>query len=305
MKTFKKDILIKGVPKEVDCLEIDGQTFMVYRGMTRVACLEDEWFDDVTDPKSIISALKTPPFRVDIFTFWQRFPHIAPRFAYYHEFEPVGVLPVQTYDHWFKNVLNSKTRNMIRKSEKLGVQVIEAQFDDQFIRGVTEIFNETPVRQGRPFWHYGKSFGIVKQQFSRYLFREHLIGAYLGSEMIGFMMLPHTKDYMLTGQILSKINHRDKAPNNALIAMAVKLCEKHKIPHLIYPNWGTGSFADFKRHCGFVRTLIPRYFVPITRRGQLALRMGLHRGLKDALPEMVKEKLKALRRAYLERRASA
>lgn len=302
MKIYKKEILIKGAPKEIDCLEIGGQTFIVLRGLARVAYLEDEWFEDITDPNFVIMSLKSSPFRVDILNFWQRFPYTAPRFDYYHEFDSIGVLPVQSYDHWFKNILKSPVRAMIRKSEKLGVRVRETEFDDEFVQGVTEIFNETPVRQGKPFWHYGKNFETVKQQFSRYLFRERLIAAYWGSEMIGFMMLPYTKDYMLIGQFLSKIKHRDKAPNNALMAMAVRLCEKEGIPHLIYPNWGTGSFADFKRHCGFVRIFIPRYFVGISLWGKLLLQARLHRGFKEALPDSVKEFLKSLRGAYFNRR---
>jgi len=264
MKTIRKEILIKGKPKEVTCVEFDGQTFMVSRGTTRVACLEEEWFENITDPKPIISALKTSPRRIDILTFRQPFTNIAPNYDYHCKFEPIGVLPIQTYDHWFKSVINAKTRNMVRKSEKKGLVVTEAKFDDEFVRGITEIFNETPIRQGRKFWHYGKNFQTVKEQFSRYLFREFLIGAYYDGELIGFMMLPYTKNYALTGQILSKIKHRDKATNNALIAMAVKMCENKKIPNLIYPNWGEGSFAAFKRHCGFSRVLIPRYFVPLT-----------------------------------------
>ena len=39
---------------------------------------------------------------------------------------------------------------------------------------MTAIFNEAAIRQGRPFWHYGKDFETVKRQFSRYLAREHM-----------------------------------------------------------------------------------------------------------------------------------
>jgi len=30
---------------------------------------------------------------------------------------------------------------------------------------MTAIFNESPTRQGRKFWHYGKDFATVKKQF--------------------------------------------------------------------------------------------------------------------------------------------
>ena len=58
-----------------------------------------------------------------------------------------------------------------------------------FVRGMTSIFNETPIRQGRPFLHYGKDFETVKREFSRFLFREEIFGAYVGEELVGFIML--------------------------------------------------------------------------------------------------------------------
>jgi hypothetical protein len=303
MKTFRKELLIKGMPKTVECIEIDNQVYNVFEGLARIACFEEEWHEDVRDPKRVIAELRNAPCKADIFMFWQRFPNTTPLYNYYCEFEPIGILPIQTYDQWFKNILNAKARNKVRKAEKLGVQVVETEFDDEFVHGITKIFNETPIRQGKRFWHYGKNFDTVKEQFSKYLFREILIGAYLRNEMIGFMMLPVTKDYAVTGQFLSMIAHRDKAPNNALLARAVRLCEEKKIPYLIYPNWGSGSFAEFKRHCGFTRVLVPRYYVPLNSRGHMVLRLGLHRGLKEALPEPLREKLKVLRRTWLEHTA--
>ena len=42
-------------------------------------------------------------------------------------------------------------------------------FDDEFITGMTRIFNETPVRQGRRFWHYGKDFDTVRSSLHEIL----------------------------------------------------------------------------------------------------------------------------------------
>src|SRR5712691_10673192 len=166
---------------------------------------------------------------------------------------------------------------------------------------MTEIFNETPVRQGRRFWHYGKDFDTVKRQFSRYLFRETLIAAYFRGEFIGFVMLGDAGRYGVTGQIISKIRHRDKATNNALIAKAVEVCERKKLAYLVYLYWGSGSLAEFKRRCGFVETRVPRYYVPLTQTGRLILRVGLHRGWKELLPPPLRERLKTLRRWWLGR----
>ena len=61
-----------------------------------------------------------------------------------------------------RHQIKSRVRNQIRKAEKEGLVVKEVPYDDDFVRGMTAIFNESPVRQGRPFWHYGKSFETVK-----------------------------------------------------------------------------------------------------------------------------------------------
>ena len=90
-----------------------------------------------------------------------------------------------------------------------------ATFDDRFVEGMTSIFNETPIRQGRRYLHYGKDFETVKRQFSRFLFREEIFGAYMGEELVGFIMVGDAGKYACLGQIISKIAYRDLAPNNA------------------------------------------------------------------------------------------
>jgi hypothetical protein len=187
---------------------------------------------------------------------------------------------------------------LIRKVEKEGVVVRETTFDDDFVKGMTAIFNEAPVRQGRRFWHYGKDFATVKQQFSRYLYREHMIGAYEGDQMIGFIMLGNAGRYGVLGQIISSLKHRDKATNNALVAKAVEVCARVGLQHLVYLFWNDNSLSEFKRRCGFEQTLVPRYYIPLTLKGRLALRMGAHRGWRGMLPDGMKGRLKQLKTSW-------
>jgi len=194
---------------------------------------------------------------------------------------------------------------MIRKSQKAGVEVRETTFDDEFVRGIVEIFNETPVRQGRSFWHYGKNFETVKREFSTYLFREYLIGAYLGNELIGFVMLADAGRFGVLGQFISKVAHRDKGTNNALIAKTVEVCEQRNLPYLNYTDWRDSTLVDFKRYSGFEEMKLPRYFVPLTIKGKLALRFGFeryHRGWKEMLPPPIRARLKKLRSLWLSSR---
>ena len=296
---FTKETLINGNPGRIRCIKIGDQIFSISRGPLTVVRLEDEWYEDVDDPQVVISALKAnTAFKPDLLTFWQRMPDVLPQHLFHQEWEEIAVLPVTSYDHWWNHQIKSRVRNLIRKAEKAGVVVKQTSYDDDFVRGMTAIFNETSVRQGRQFWHYGKNFETVKSQFSRYLFREQMIGAYYQGEMIGFMMLGDAGKFGITGQIISSIKHRDKAPNNALIAKAVEVCEERKLDYLIYFFWSDDSLAEFKRRCGFEKVKVPRYYVPLTWKGELALKCGAHRGLRAMLPRAAKNPLKGLRRIW-------
>lgn len=304
LRAFTKETLVDGRPAKIRCVEVGRQTYVISKGLVSVAQLEDEWFEDVTDPESVIKTLtKATDVRPDIFSFWQRVPDGKPRYAYPLEWESLAVLPVSTYEHWFNKQIKGTTRNMIRKSQKAGIQVRNCTFNDDFVRGMTEIFNETPVRQGRAFWHYGKDFETVKRQFSRFLSREDLIGAYCGNELAGFVMLGNAGNFGLLGQFLSKLSHRDKAINNALIAHSVQTCEKRKLPYLVYGYWGGSSLGDFKHNSGFTELRVPRYFVPLTTKGRLALQLRLHKGWKTVVPLQVTNLLKKARKSVLEFRA--
>ena len=208
----------------------------------------------------------------------------------------------QRRSKWFAKKLSSRLRSQLRKAKKDGLEIRETAFDDDFARGMTEIFNESPARQGRKFWHYGKDVATVRQQFSRYLHREDMIGAYYQGELIGLIMLGNAGQCAYPGQIISKVAHRDKMTNNALIEKAVEICARKKIGWLVYFYWTNDSLAEFKRRCGFEEVKVPRYFVPLTAKGKLMLKLGLHRGWAAAVPARVKTPLKKLRKLWNERK---
>lgn len=300
LRTFAKDTLIKGQPAHLECVEILGQTYTITRGPLTVVSLEDEWYEDVADPDAVLAALRTQAdFKPDVFTFWQRLPDVERRYAFDCEWDEIAALSAK-YDHWWNQQIKGRVRNLIRKSEREGLVVREVSYDDDFVRGMTAIFNEAPVRQGRPFWHYGKDFATVKQQFSRYIHRERMIAAYYRDEMIGLVMLGNAGRFGVTGQIISSLAHRDKSTNNALIAKAVEVCEQAGLDHLVYLFWSDDSLSEFKRRCGFERIRVPRYYVPLTTKGRLGLQVGAHRGWRAMLPDRVKAPLKRLRASWYE-----
>ena len=107
--------------------------------------------------------------------------------------------------------------------------------------------------------------------------------------------------------IVSMIRHRDKAPQNALIAQAVRACASRGIQFLVYSKFAYGkkqhdSLSDFKERNGFKRVDLPRYHVPLTRTGWLALRLGLHHPFAQRIPESLAAKLRDVRAAWYDRR---
>jgi hypothetical protein len=272
-------------------VQVSSKEIIIENKLLRIGRIQEEWYEDIENPESLIKAIKDTEGKVDMFTFWQRLPNTEPRFPYYMEWESIAALPIKTYDYWLGVQVDSNTRRAVKRAAKNGVTVERSDFTEHFVNGMTNIFNETPVRQGRPFPHYGKDVETVRTGFSRYLFREDLIGAYLDKELIGFVMLAHAGEFAILGQIISMIQHRDKSPNNALIAKAVEICAEKKIPYLVYSMWGRGSLREFKRRNGFEKINLPRYYIPLTMKGRIALSLRLHRRLSELLPERVFERL--------------
>ena len=274
---------------------------IVFEGrFPRVARLEQEWFEDVQNPKALTDALRNAEGGPDVFTFWQRLPNIQPEHEheYWMERDSIAALPITDYSSWWDKQIKGAARNKVRKAKKRGVVIRLTPFDDRLVEGMISIFNETPIRQGRRFSHYGKDFATVRSQFSRFLFREEILGAYVGEELIGFSMLAYAGKYAVLGQILSKIARRDFAPTNALLARAVERCAEKKLPYLAYAYWLENSLGDFKKSNGFRRFDLPRYYVPLTLRGKVALKLGFHHNVRQRLPPGLLGQLLQLRSWY-------
>jgi hypothetical protein len=69
-----------------------------------------------------------------------------------------------------------------------------------------------------------------------------------------------------------------------------------------YGNKKTDSLAEFKEHNGFQRINLPRYYVPMTPKGRIALRLGLHRSLSAYIPESVMSAIRDYRTRWYMRK---
>lgn len=306
------EIRKKGRPVSVRAAQVEGRTVLSTGKCVRMATVHDEELVEgevISDPESFVSKLKKSGLRADIFTFAQKLPDTSPKYAYDMEWDNLAVIPITTYSEWFKNRAESSVQRAVRKAARSGVSVRVAKFDDAFVRGIISIHDESPVRQGKPFWHYGKTFEVVKREYSTYAERNVFLAAYLEEEMIGFIRMTLTDRTANIIQLLSKMRHYEKRASNALIAKAVEICERQGISHLMYCNYvyndPKSSLTEFKRRNGFKQLLLPRYYIPLTLKGKIALRLRIHRGLASHIPKRLLSFMLKSRNVWYERRFKA
>jgi hypothetical protein len=285
--------------------------FRVRGRLPRIVRVEGDGYVFLNNPEQAVEHLRAHGPRADLLTFIQALPDAAPKFPYPFEMDNFAGLRVTTHEEWLRG-LSPRIRTQTRQAERRGVEIREIPFDDDTARGIWEIYNETPVRQGRRFPHYGKDLETVRRMSATFPDLSVFIGAFFEGRMIGFIKLVANQAGTQAGimHILSLEAHRDKAPTNGLLASAVRACEKRRIEFLTYCSYTYGkkaesSLSEFKRRNGFRRMDVPRYYVPLTRRGAVAFRLGLHHGLKDRLPESVASRLRDARAAWYQRKYDA
>lgn len=231
--------------------------------------------------------------RIDVFTFIERRwcnPVTNLSSQWRKAEDNIALLEVGTYEDWWQGI-GKKTRNMVRKAEKSGVKVEVVEPSDKLAEGIWRIYNETPFRQGRAFSHYGQSLESIKSMVSASK-NDTFITASLNDEIVGFIQLVYGDDIAIISQILSLQQHWDRAVNNVLVAKAVEVCAGKNVHWVMYGRIGNHPSLDkFKESNGFVKYPLTRYYVPLSRKGKIAITLGLHRNLKDVMPESIKKRL--------------
>jgi hypothetical protein len=290
-------------------MHVCGKEIRIRGPLYRTAQLDADRYKFLDDPAPTLEGLRKSGRRIDVFTFIQKPSDAEPKYKYPMEWDNLAVLTISTFDEWWNKQLGFKARNKAKQAQKKGVVIREVPFDEDLVRGIWEIYNETPVRQGRKFHHFGKDIDTVRKMSATYLESSIFIGAYVGDKLIGFIKLTTDDDLTQAGimHIISMIQHRDKAPTNALVAQAVRSCADRKIPQLVYSNFAygkkqTSTLSDFKERNGFQRIDIPRYYVPLTLIGRIAVRLRLYRNFVDYLPAPVLAKALEMRDSWNNRR---
>jgi len=290
------EVAIKGKWFTVPALGINGKDIIVRGKWIRIARVEaEEWLEsELEDPQGCVQALKqqhSAELRADILSFAQKLPAIRPKYQYPVEWESIAAVRLTTFNEWWQG-LPQETRKNVRRAQKRGVVVQVRNLDDDLIRDLQVLNNDSPVRQGKVFTHYGKTLDQVKKDQEAFLDRCDYICAYHEKELIGVVKLIYGGDVASILTFLPKASHHDKRPANAIMAKAVELCAEKGISHLIFGKFNYGNkkhtpLREFKIRNGFEEILAPRYYVPLTVKGAISVRLKLHRGLLGLLPHSV------------------
>jgi hypothetical protein len=267
-------------------LYTDKRWFYTYAG-----CLL-EYIYDVKLEKRLLIDLRRK--EVDLFTFVHRtFLHESPAskvYPFHCEFENLAILKIVSYDDWWRNTLKYHGRRGLRKAEKSGIKVKKAEINDDFLRSLQQIHSEAQLREGRRYTLYGLSLQTLRARFHDI---DDVFGAYFDGKLIAQLGIAYGDRAAMFRGFTSSLAHRDKQPFNALIAEAVRKCAERRIPFLVYGNhYGfLPSLDRFREHQGFHRFSIPRYYVPLTMSGKLAVKFGVHRSVYYSMSPMLERAL--------------
>lgn len=304
------EIRVSGKAISASSVQIDGTKVISTGKWLRMAAIHDEELleEELADPELLVSKLKASGLQADIFSFASSSWQSGPKSGYHSEPDSLAVVPITTYSDWLEKQAMRDVKTAVKKAAKLGVVTKEVPLDDSLVEGIVRIYNESKFRQGKPFWHYGKDFDTVKQMSATYPDRSTFIGAYFQDELIGFIKMVQVGNVAKTLHVISMKKYSNKKPTNALIAKAVEICAARRYTHLMYGNYvykdPKSSLTEFKRRNGFEELLVPRYYVPLTLRGKIALQLRFHLGLAGMLPVGAWRMISRLRERITEFRAN-
>lgn len=296
MAVTKIDMSIGGEWVTVPATTVGENTIAVRGKWLKMAVVHEEDYleTELQDPALCIRTLKeqgSSGLRAHVFTFTQKMPDLRPKFSYPMEWESVAAVNTTSYKKWWDN-LPQESRKNVRRAEKRGVRVSVKQLDDQLIQEIADLNNDSPLRQGRPFVHYGKTIDQVRKDQASFPGRNDYICAHFENELIGFLKIAYRRDIASIVQILPRASHHDKRPANALLAKAIEVCESKGVSHLTYGlfNYGNrqdSSLKQFKVRNGFEEFLVPRFYVPLTVWGMVCIKLKVYRGLIGILPDRI------------------
>lgn len=174
MELTHAEVSVKGRTVRVPSADIGGRKIVVTGRIPRIARIHDEEWNDappLENVEAFLVSINDAGLEADMFTFSDTLgASVSFDLSYHSEQYDLAVVPLTTFTKWWES-LPQESRKNTRKAEKRGVTAKLATFDEDFIRGIKALYDETPIRQGRRFWHFGKHLDAVRRENATYLDR--------------------------------------------------------------------------------------------------------------------------------------
>lgn len=249
------------------------------------ASFDFEYIFDIEPERELLSKLRSDG--VDLFTFIDRdfLRSFKRKYPFHRELENYAIMRINSYDDWWSNRIKKRERQSVKKAEKRGLKVRQAEINEGFLKAVQKVYNETPFREGRRYSGYNQNLQSLKRKFED-IGDSDVLCAYFNSELVGILWITYGDRAAMFRSFVSLLKHRDKCPNNALISEAVRRCSDRGLKFLVYGNkYGfIPSLDRFRESQGFCRFPLSRYYVPLTTKGRMAIKLKVHRKLEHSLP---------------------
>ena len=275
-------VSVRGMSKDLPSFGVDNNVVVVsgkLSGLRRSSTSTGSRRATLPDPEAVLNRADRFAERPDIFHVCAARARHRASLSLPSGAVNLAAIPLTTYEHWLSKQITPAARRNIKAAEKRGVVVKAAEYDDAYVRGIMAIYNESPIRQGRRFWHYGKDFASVRAENGTYADRSTFLAAYVDGEMVGYLKMVWDERTAAIMQVMSQMKCYDKRPNNALLAEAVRqACARGK-EYLLYEAFVYGkksesSLTEYKRSNGFVRMDLPRYLRAADAQGSARAQPG-------------------------------
>jgi hypothetical protein len=163
------EISVRGRPQMVPAVRVSGiDIVLLGRFPRRAAIRDEEWLELNTRPHPIelAGALKQITAPADILTISGELDDpLIPNLKC--ETDNVAIADTSDFERWSMG-LPEEARKNTRRATRRGIEIRAVHLDCELAEGIKKIYDETPVRQGRPFWHYGKDVATVLKENSSY-----------------------------------------------------------------------------------------------------------------------------------------
>ena len=153
-------------------------------------------------------------------------------------------------DYW-NNTYTNKSRNMVRKADKLFTYRL---FDrNDYLTDIYEINTSKPIRQGPMSEGYLEQPKASSNKLSNYAtYQQEFVGAFKDGKLVAYINALVCGRIYIFNQILGHNNYLKDGVMNGLVDYAVKLgCNSGRVKYLYYVHFGNPKIDMFRKTVGF------------------------------------------------------